>query len=249
MKKAISTIFLIALTSFAGAVEPVMDALIRAYPEQIAGMDGGLLVMKSGDRIVYDDGTRKDFAQLIANPDIDDMFAIPYPVAGTKHSRPQFNFDPGRIRSDAFFKAVYGGSEKEVEANIETIIWLPNKSPTKIRVTKVNGVSKRLQAISAEIEKLPPEILVFATKPGGGFNWRPIAGTNQLSAHCFGIAIDINVDKSNYWRWGGVEKYVNQIPKEITDIFEAYGFIWGGRWYHYDTMHFEFRPELLAPTR
>ncbi|MDP3291618.1 MAG: M15 family metallopeptidase, partial [Sulfuricurvum sp.] len=25
-----------------------------------------------------------------------------------------------------------------------------------------------------------------------------------------------------------------------------HGFIWGGRWYHYDTMHFEYRPELLA---
>jgi len=22
-------------------------------------------------------------------------------------------------------------------------------------------------------------------------------------------------------------------------------FIWGGRWYHFDTMHFEYRPELL----
>ena len=24
-----------------------------------------------------------------------------------------------------------------------------------------------------------------------------------------------------------------------------HGFIWGGKWYHYDTMHFEFRPELV----
>jgi hypothetical protein len=24
-----------------------------------------------------------------------------------------------------------------------------------------------------------------------------------------------------------------------------HGFIWGGYWYHYDTMHFEYRPELL----
>ena len=28
---------------------------------------------------------------------------------------------------------------------------------------------------------------------------------------------------------------------------EKHGFIWGGRWYHYDTMHFEYRPELLVP--
>ena len=33
----------------------------------------------------------------------------------------------------------------------------------------------------------------------------------------------------------------------IVEIFERHGFIWGGKWYHYDTMHFEYRPELLPP--
>ena len=32
----------------------------------------------------------------------------------------------------------------------------------------------------------------------------------------------------------------------IVDVFERNGFIWGGKWYHYDTMHFEYRPELLG---
>jgi D-alanyl-D-alanine carboxypeptidase-like protein len=39
--------------------------------------------------------------------------------------------------------------------------------------------------------------------------------------------------------------YKDQIPWEIIRIFESHGFIWGGKWYHYDTMHFEYRPELL----
>ena len=34
---------------------------------------------------------------------------------------------------------------------------------------------------------------------------------------------------------------------KIVEIFERHGFIWGGKWYHYDTMHFEYRPELLPP--
>jgi hypothetical protein len=37
------------------------------------------------------------------------------------------------------------------------------------------------------------------------------------------------------------------MPQEVVAIFEKRGFIWGGKWYHFDTMHFEYRPELLTP--
>ena len=67
------------------------------------------------------------------------------------------------------------------------------------------------------------------------------------------MTIDIGVAKSDYWLWKNPGKgetaritYANRIPNEIVLIFEKHGFIWGGRWYHYDTMHFEFRPEILA---
>jgi hypothetical protein len=36
------------------------------------------------------------------------------------------------------------------------------------------------------------------------------------------------------------------MPREIVEIFERHGFIWGGKWYHYGTMHFGYRPELIA---
>jgi D-alanyl-D-alanine carboxypeptidase len=68
--------------------------------------------------------------------------------------------------------------------------------------------------------------------------------------HAYGAALDISAKYSNYWRWAlkgrGELKWQNQIPIEIVNIFERHGFIWGGRWYHYDTMHFEYRPELLG---
>ena len=38
-------------------------------------------------------------------------------------------------------------------------------------------------------------------------------------------------------------------PTEIIEAFEKQGFIWGGKWYHYDIMHFEYRPELMAKAR
>jgi hypothetical protein len=72
--------------------------------------------------------------------------------------------------------------------------------------------------------------------------------------HSFGMTIDVNVEFSDYWRWAikaeeddgsRVIEYKNRIPMELVAIFEEQGFIWGGKWYHFDTMHFEYRPELL----
>ena len=41
-------------------------------------------------------------------------------------------------------------------------------------------------------------------------------------------------------------KYHNTFNMKVVEIFERHGFIWGGRWYHFDTMHFEYRPEMFT---
>ena len=38
----------------------------------------------------------------------------------------------------------------------------------------------------------------------------------------------------------------NHMPRGTVDAFERHRFIRGGRWYHYGTMHFDCRPQLLA---
>jgi hypothetical protein len=100
------------------------------------------------------------------------------------------------------------------------------------------------------LEELPSDLSNFGLKPGGGYNWRTIAGTSQISSHSFGSAFDIRPDFNYYWRAhmkenGGHLIYRSNTPLPIVALFEKYGFIWGGRWYHYDSMHFEYRPELL----
>ena len=73
-----------------------------------------------------------------------------------------------------------------------------------------------------------------------------------MSAHSYGIAIDLNPDKGAYWRWqkGNLSEYPRyQFPEQIVQVFEKYGFIWGGKWYHFDLMHFEYRPELIEKSR
>lgn len=172
--------------------------------------------------------------------------------------------DPGRIRYEPFFRKMYGNSPAEVKSHLEELDWMPKIFGTGtyvLEVTKINDVRKKLQHISEELEELVcdnPEFRIFLDNPGGTYCWRTIANTNRLSNHSFGMTIDINVDQSHYWQWDLAHEglpiteeaqlsYRNQIPWEIVLIFEKYGFIWGGKWYHYDTMHFEYRPELLEP--
>lgn len=151
---------------------------------------------------------------------------------------------------------MYGSTPQAVHKNLVTIYWMPNVFGKQfpLRVTKINGVDKKLQRISSELEKLPKSYFKYLAKPAGAYYWRQVKGEGYLSAHSFGIAMDINSHFGNYWEWDWekakrphqVPNYRNNIPMKIVEIFEKEGFLWGGRWHFYDTMHFEYRPELFA---
>ena len=140
---------------------------------------------------------------------------------------------------------MYGYSESEVRKNLVTITWIPGIANAKVMVSRINDADKFFKAVSDELENISDELKKYVQKTAGTFNYRNIAGTKRLSVHSFGIAIDINTQYSDYWQWDKKIQYKNKIPIEIVEIFEKRGFIWGGKWYHYDTMHFEYRPELL----
>lgn len=225
--------------------------LKRAYPDYVSGIADNAVEFKDGTRLIFDDGETKSLEAWLARPDIEDMFLYPYP-AGAEAAQPSVNFDPGRARSEAFFTKIYGDCRQPGFANsLTTIAWLPKKSGQRITISRRNGVADHLQAVSEELDRLPAKFDRYLLPPAGGFVCRSIAGTNQRSGHGYGIAIDIATRHAQYWRWRqggayGPPVYRNEIPREIVGIFEKHGFIWGGRWYHYDTMHFEYRPELLS---
>lgn len=228
-----------------------LQRLLIAYPEHLVNAgEHNMLIWKDGTRMTFDDGiTPKDFETLLNEPDLEDMFHMEYPPG--KDFDFQKNFDPGRIRFEFFFKKMYGGNPGEVEKKLVPVRWLPKTVNKILLVTTVNGVDKKLQEISNQLEK-KTHLHKYIDNPAGTYNWRKISGTERLSPHCFGIAIDINAKPyADYWKWNHpgekneILRYHNRIPWEIVEIFEKHGFIWGGKWYHYDTMHFEYRPELL----
>jgi peptidoglycan L-alanyl-D-glutamate endopeptidase CwlK len=224
---------------------------LRGYPATLIAFSNNHLLFRNGAKVEFDDGKKKDFNALLTDATPLNQLAQPYPMGPDSYQPPEYNNDPGRFRCAAFFRAMYGNSPSEVESHLVTIPWMPRSTHKTVRITSVNGVDRALAAVSAELDQLPEPEKKFVTTTSGTFNWRPIAGSDQLSAHAFGIAIDINSDYSDYWRWAkpnGESKiaYRNRIPHSIVEIFERHGFIWGGKWYHYDTMHFEYRPELLG---
>lgn len=232
----------------------LLDALVAAYPDHLAGHDGKRLLWKDGTSMPFDDGKgAKPFKTLLNSPDLEDQFYVAYPPG--RAAPPAVNVDPGRVRYEPFFKKMYGDCKAGgMSRNLVTITWLARTARKRIRVTRVNGVAQRLKAVSADLEKLPKRFHRYFSAIAGTYNCRAIAGTKRYSVHSYAAAIDINVKYANYWRWSkrdkqGRYRYRNQIPHEIVEIFERHGFIWGGKWYHYDTMHFEYRPELLKVGR
>jgi hypothetical protein len=179
------------------------------------------------------------------------MLLQPY-VPGRPTAPPARNEDPGRARNAPFFDKMYGDCKTGGSTSkLVDVVWLPRKWGKSVKATRVNGASERLAAVSTELDQLPASFDAYLFPSAGTYNCRPIAGTTRVSAHGHGIAIDISTRHANYWRWSGAKAgaaipYRNAIPFEIVEIFERHGFIWGGKWFHYDTMHFEYRPELFS---
>jgi hypothetical protein len=237
----------LALSASAPSAAAPVENLLSAYPGQFGHIDGNDLVWADGTSMPISDGIEdKDFDTLLDHPDIDDMFVMPY-RAGPPAAVPAFDQDPGRVRYEPLFVKMYGNCARgEVAPHMRNVRWLSGS----VRFTTVNGAADRLEEVVADLRKLPADLTRYLVPASGTYNCRTIAGTDRRSMHAYGAAIDINASFSDYWRWakpvGGMIPYRNRIPFAIADIFERHGFIWGGKSYHYDTMHFEYRPELIG---
>lgn len=253
MRPSTAVTIVLAFATFVGTGAPRaqeadrrFDDLVAAYPGALERHDGKQLFWRDGTAMPLADGNDdKTFAQRLRQPSLADQLRLPY-RRGPLAEVPAVNNDPGRFRNAAFFEKMYGNCRTgDVARRLVSVIWLPRSWGKTIRVTSVNGVDRRLQAISAEIDALPAAIKRAAYPIAGSYKCRAVADTGRPSAHGYGIAIDLNLDYSQYWFWRR-SRQADRMPIEIVEIFEKHGFIWGGKWYHFDTMHFEYRPELLS---
>jgi hypothetical protein len=234
----------LAMPAWAEPPPPALACLSKWYPVEPVQVNGAWHFKLGNTTYPWDDGKQKSFEQKLESPDLEDTFSIPY-TPGPIRPVTRENEDPGRIRFEPLFHAAYGATEARVD--VVAIGFLGQKLRVNRKVAPAfERVAKRLASAVKEQPALSP----YLKELGGTFVWRKVAGTNRQSAHSYGVSIDVNAKRSHYWAWakrGTPVRWANQIPQAIVDAFEAEGFIWGGRWYHYDTMHFEYRPELLDP--
>ena len=228
--------------------------MMMAYPTFVKGVELNAgkpyLVMASGLKILYDDQKVKTYDEKFAQADIQDMLEQLYPLKEVTGVA-ALNIDPGRFRVYAFFNDVYGATKEKTSANLVKVPF----GTQNLSFTQVNGANlalKKATDLAVALSIKDPSIKAYMYPSSGTYNYRVISQTTVLSMHSYGIALDMRFNDQDYWQWADPLKAADRIihyPKALVKIYEDQGFIWGGKWNHYDTVHYEYRPEIILKAR
>ena len=253
--------------------EQVMKALAAAYPDRIgqAELRGGDWAVPLRDRWYYYAGGRllpEHLRDEAPEYDPHPFYNYPAELPPWKDPSPEEverfrgmannrNRNPPK-RSQHFYDDLWrAGSRDESYARVISLRFLG--ASVMVHYSILEELALVEERILAEARRDPAvRAWVNGINTLDGWNWRSIADTQSRSFHAYGAAIDI-LPKSlggreTYWLWAARKKpewwtvsYSQRFhpPAAVVKAFESYGFIWGGKWLFFDTMHFEYRPEIL----
>ena len=256
-----------------GRAEQVMKALAAAYPDRIERAefrDGDWAVLLRGDWYYHAEGRLlpEDLRDQTADYDPQPFYNYPAELPLWKEPSAE---DAARFRDMANNRS--RNPPKRSQHFFDALWRARARDESWERVKSLRFLGKTVlvhYSILEELSLVEEQILAAAkTDPAlrawvnsvntlDGWNWRSIADTRSRSFHAYGAAVDI-LPKSlggreTYWLWAARRKpewwaipYNRRFhpPDAVIQAFEANGFIWGGKWLFFDTMHFEYRPEIL----
>ena len=251
----------------------ILDALTRAYPDRIrdpALRDGDWSVYINDELFYWADGrmlnasdreNKADFRAYSFRPNSQEIPEV-RELSEAERNRIE-RYIAGREarqdgRNEAFMNALWGMTGY-MEA--ENTVIIREFLGTRIRIHP--GIEEPLMRVQQKINtaaREDPEVAAWYESLGaiGAYVWRDIAGSANRSLHSYGIAVDIQPavygNRVSYWRWAAdftdewwaiphSRRYMP--PPAVVEAFETEGFFWGGKWFLFDQMHFEYRPELI----
>jgi len=252
----------------------ILRALTLAYPDKIQSVelrDGDWSVRVNGTAYYWAEGRLLPRELRHKHDDFSPYSFRPHPVelpplrvlSPEERERLNSAIDRREARKDArypgFLNSLWGMESFEVAE--ETVIRVdilghnvrihPDlQNPLARAEADILHAAKSDIAASNWLEEL---------KRVSAYTWREIAGSANRSLHSYGMAIDLEPSdykgKQIYWRWTRdfyddwwaipyEERYM--IPRSVVQAFANHGFIWGGKWFLFDQIHFEYRPELIV---
>jgi len=162
------------------------------------------------------------------------------------------------VRDNTFLDTLYGGSTRvAMDLNMNKMSALGYRTEAhSIVVEKLNIVDKEVKELASTNANVRD--FLSSLQMVSGYFWRNISKSSNRSYHSYGVAFDLlpktTRGKQVYWDWSRVNNkhwysiphYLRWMPPdELIRIFENHGFVWGGKWQFFDTMHFEYRPEII----
>jgi hypothetical protein len=253
--------------------ESIMKALAAAYPDRIGPAefrDGDWAVSVRGVFFYYAGGRLlpEGLRDRISEYDPQPFYSYPADLPSWKEPTPeeaerlrnsteQRQAHPPK-RSQHFYDALWRASTRDEAYDRLKTIRLFGHS-----VMVHYSIMEELALVEEQVlreARVNPQVRqwIDSIKFLDSWNWRNIADTQSRSFHSYGAAVDIlpasTGGRETYWLWTLRDKiewwtvsYERRLhpPEAVIRIFESYGFVWGGKWLFYDTMHFEYRPEIL----
>lgn len=160
-------------------------------------------------------------------------------------------------RSADFTDALFGKSSSEIRENCKWIPFLGHAAYMNlICADKLIEVEKEILKASEnnpDVRKFIDELKIIYS-----YKRRKVSSGLSQSYHSYGLALDLIPNSYNekavFWKWTWVSNKCWHLlpmdrrwspPVEVIEAFENNGFIWGGKWFRFDNIHFEYRPEIL----
>jgi hypothetical protein len=262
-----------AVTAGPDRAGEIFTALKRAYPGrfgEIETVDGDLTITLDGVRFFWAGGKILPESDLPRREEYtrQPFYQYPRQLAPIPEYTPEMKVETDKwverrntippARHPGLFTRLWGVTDARSADRRSRALKFLGKG-VRVHLDLV-PVLRHVQGEIRERARTDPELARFirSIRTVSGLYWRKIARTKTLSFHSFGAAVDVvsanPKRKETYWLWAKArdkEWYTRPLsvrhmpPASFVEVFEKYGFVWGGKWLFYDTLHFEYRPEIL----